>query len=1032
MLFPLTMLLAGGSLFPSPAHGASADVTTLAGGLGSGPATAVGQLPVTVVARGPNLYVADTANNVVRSIDLAGGLEMIVAGGGIDGLGDGGPATSARLSAPSGIAFDSAGNLFIADAGNHRIRVVTTAGTISTFAGNGVAGFSGDTGAATAAMLNDPAAVVVDPSGWVLIADSGNNRIRRVDSGIVTTVAGTGIPGFSGDGGQATAAALNSPRGLAVDTSGNVYIGDSWNNRVRKVTGAGTIATVAGTGVAGFSGEGGDATSAALNSPRGLAVDGTGALLIADLFNHRIRRVESGVITSVVGTGVPGFSGDGGIPTGAALNFPTGVAVSPAGTIYVADNGNYRVRSVSGGVIATIAGTGWPSFGGDGGLALAAQFDFVRDVAPDGSGGVYVADRNNNRVRRVDAGGLSSTIAGNGDATFSGDGGAAAAASLRSPSGVAVGPDGSVYVADTGNHRVRKISGGVITTVAGTGIAGSSGDGGIATSASLRSPEDVIVGPSGALYIADTGNRKIRRIAGGVISTVAGVGTTGSAGDGGPATSAQLATPSGIAFDSAGVLFIADTGNHRVRKVADGIISTVAGTGVAAFGGDGGAPTSAQLNFPVGVAVDATGKLFIADTGNHRIRVAESGTISTLAGTGLPGFGGDGGPGSAARLNFPRGLGLGPTGPLLVADSMNGRVRAVSVSSPSADLATEVRSALPHLYVGDGATAIFTISNAGPNGATGVVAAVSLPGSLDVVSAGASQGTCAPAGAAFECALGSIAAGGNLTLNIEVSASGPGPSSVVVSVDGDQPDPAPANDAASSSTTIDPSSDVRITSMAAVPDPVVAGRTLAIQVSILNAGPSPVTGATVVHQLQSGVGFAGPPGGACSDSAGTVTCSVGSLDVGQAAAVSIDVTPTVVDSFLAAASVSADGHDPNSTNNAAYTSFAVVPVPVTIEVAHRQINTRSRAAIAVVLRSAPDFDAGAVDVATLCFGDADSPAQRDCSEADGVGQPLEGGDVRLQFETHETGIDPGDTMACLTGTTPSGLPFAGCGPITAR
>ena len=351
---------------------------------------------------------------VVAAVLLAGsafgvsGSDTIttVAGVGTAGsAGDGGQATSAQLSTPDGVAVDGQGNVYIADVGNSRVRKVTPGGIISTVAGTGTAGFSGDGGQATSAQLKIPIAVAVDGQGNVYIADIGNQRIRKVTTdGIISTLAGTGTAGFSGDGGQATSAQLNGPEGVAVDAQGNVYISDASNFRVRKVTAGGIISTFAGTGTAGFSGDGGQATSAQISAPLFLAVDSAGNVYIPDLVNQRVRKVTAGgVISTVAGTGTAGFSGDGGQAISAQLHSPVGVGVDPAGNLYIADIGNERVRKVTaGGVISTVAGTGTAGFSGDGGQAISAQINSPVGVAVDGQGSVYFADAGNLRVRKIE------------------------------------------------------------------------------------------------------------------------------------------------------------------------------------------------------------------------------------------------------------------------------------------------------------------------------------------------------------------------------------------------------------------------------------------------------------------------------------------------------------------------------------------------------------------------------------------------------------------------------------------------------
>lgn len=313
-----------------------------------------------------------------------------VAGNGTQGFsGDGGAPTSAQLGLPGGIAFDNSGNLYIADGANHRVRMVSN-GTITTIAGTGTAGFAGDGKAATAAQLNDPLSIAVDSAGNIFIADTGNNVVRKIASGTITTVAGNNTLGYAGDGGAATSANLYAPAAIVLDSSGNLYIADAGNNVVRKVA-SGTISTIVG----------GSATILQLNHPTGLAIDAAGTLYIADTVNRRIVKFASGAATVIAGTGTPAFSGDFGPATKAALNDPTGVAVDLAGNVYIADTFNNRIRKVyaSDGTIATIAGTGAANYSGDGGLATSAGLYFPHGVLVNANGQVYVADTTNNAIR---------------------------------------------------------------------------------------------------------------------------------------------------------------------------------------------------------------------------------------------------------------------------------------------------------------------------------------------------------------------------------------------------------------------------------------------------------------------------------------------------------------------------------------------------------------------------------------------------------------------------------------------------------
>ena len=325
---------------------------------------------------------------------------------------------------------------------------------------------------------------------------------------MIYTLAGNGTAGLSGDNGPATGAELFQPLGVALDSAGNLYIADSDNMRIRKVSSTGVITTVAGNGTPGFSGDGGPATSTGLNYPSGVALDSAGSLYIADAGNNRIRKVSNGVITTVAGNGAQGFGGDGGPATGAQLFVPAGVAVDSAGSLYIADAGNNRIRKVSNGVITTVAGNGAQGFGGDGGPATSAQLFVPAGVAVDSAGSLYIADAGNNRIRKVSKG-VITTVAGNGTLGFGGDGGPATNAQLYGPEGVAVDSAGNIYIADMDNNRIRKVSNGVITTAAGNGTQGFSGDNGPATSAELYRPEGIAVDATGNLYIADTWNNRI-------------------------------------------------------------------------------------------------------------------------------------------------------------------------------------------------------------------------------------------------------------------------------------------------------------------------------------------------------------------------------------------------------------------------------------------------------------------------------------------------------------------------------------------
>jgi uncharacterized protein (TIGR03437 family) len=639
-------------------------------------------------------------------------------------LGNGGPATSALLEYPRGLAVDGGGNMYIGDNGNLLVRKVaagsgvitslpggvnvsswdvqvdaagnvyfsdalyrvfrlTPAGGLTVIAGS-AQGFAGDGASATQAQLRWPYGLAVDSAGNVYIADSGNQRIRRITKdGIIRTIAGTGSSAYNGDNMPATSANLNGPRGIAVDAAGNLYIADYGNRRIRKVAADGTIGTLAGTGAAGTSGDGGPATSATLQSPIGLALDAAGNVYFSD--SGRVRKIATnGTIQTVAGTGIVGFSGDGGPATSARID-PYNLAVDAAGNLYLVDYSNSRVRMVTpDGRIRTVAGASHLS--GDGGPATGAVMHTPYDVAFDRLGNMYVADTSNHVVRKVDAAGKIGTYAGTGDNSSTVDSGIATQVNLNAPRGLATDVAGNLYIADYGNCRVRRVGAdGNITTVAGTGSCLDSGDGGPATAARL-SPWAVAVDAAGNLYISDATHARVRKVApDGTIGTVAGTGTAGSGNDGIPATESALNSPYGLAVDKKGNLLIVDSGNHRVRMVdAAGVIRAVAGNGDATLYLNDGKPASTvPLYSPYGIAADGQGNLYITQaTWGYVRKVDTAGIIHTIAGFLNNGFAGDGGPASNSAVNLPRGLAVDAAGDVFFADSSNHRVRRLMVNSP--------------------------------------------------------------------------------------------------------------------------------------------------------------------------------------------------------------------------------------------------------------------------------------------------------------------------------------------------------------
>lgn len=578
-----------------------------------------GEQGVTVDAAG-KVFIPDYYNSRIRCVDTNGIITTVAGTGSKAYSGDGGPATKAGVPYPVDVAVDGCGNLFVVDAYNNRIRKVATNGVITLFAGNGSGTYAGDGGPATNASLYQPEAVAVDAAGNVLIADQNNFRIRRVDTnGIITTVAGTGTYGHTGDGGPATNAEIKSVASVGLDGANNLYIPDGGD--LRRVDTNGIITTVAGTGTNGYTGDGGPATNALISCGY-VAADLVGNVYFSDGGDKVVRKVDlTGTISTVAGNGSATYAGNGCAAVNAELYYPVAVALDPAGDVFITDQSNVRVRKVdTNGIITTIAGIGLNGYTGDGGPGVNARLYEPMGVAADAAGDAFIADEWNYRVRMVVPSDIITTLAGGGMGNPA-NGAVATNVDLSGPKGMVVDNAGNVVFTDY--ESVYSVgTNGLMHIVAGTGYGGFLGDGGPATAAEFNSPFGLAVDLSGDLFIADTGNQRVRKVdTNGIITTVAGNGTNGFAGDGGAATNARLYNPSGVAVDTAGTLYIADELNNRIRAVrAGGAISTVAGNGSNSYSGDGGGATNAALSEPNGVAVDGAGNLFIADTDNHRIR----------------------------------------------------------------------------------------------------------------------------------------------------------------------------------------------------------------------------------------------------------------------------------------------------------------------------------------------------------------------------------------------------------------------------
>jgi len=729
----LAVVLAGAAPM---AHAQDYVFTTLAGtpgggGLTNGPVSQAQFNEPLGVARDAqgNFFIADTGNNVIRRLSVAGEVTTFA---GVPGTGlfvdASGNQAGARL--PLAVAVDGTGNLYTTDLQGHAIWRITSTGVVTLFAGSTISAGSVE-GTGSVARFRNPAGLAVDSAGNVFVADRQNHTIRRITSaGVVTTFAGN--PGSSGFAdGLGNAARFASPYGLALDAAGNLYVSEIGNHTIRKITSTGAVSTLAGSpGDPGsFDGAG---TTALFNAPTGLVVDPGGTVYVCDSLNHTIRRITSaGVVTTLAGnaSAVAGGYADG---TGPAARFskPNGISRDAAGNLLVLDSVNHLIRRVSlGGVVTTLAGLP-ASNGAVDAIGDDARFNSPFDVAVDAGGVVYVADRLNHTIRKIAPGGVVTTFAGAAAIQGFADG-VGTNARFSRPAGVAVDTAGNLYVADTLNHVIRRItSSGVVTTFAGS--AGEPGaTNGTGGAARFRQPSDVAVDANGTLYVADTGNELIRRISpAGVVTTLAGsAGEFGFAdGTGG---AARFNTPSGLAIDSTGTLFVADSASHTIRKVSStGIVTTLAGTpGIAGtLDGTGGA---AMFASPSGIVIDPSGNVLVADSFGHTIRrVTGAGVVTTIAGTALVAGAADG-VGSAARFQLPRGLAMDRAGNLYVADSNNNTIRWGSINPPSLSspptAAGVVRQAFAY-------TATFAGTVTGPYEATGLPAGLAFNTTSGVIS----------------------------------------------------------------------------------------------------------------------------------------------------------------------------------------------------------------------------------------------------------------------------------------------------------
>jgi hypothetical protein len=625
-----------------------------------------------------------------------------------------GSLSEARFDGPTDLAIDSMGNFFVADSDNDIIRKVTPAGVVTTFAGVANSVGSSD-GTGNVARFNRPGDIAIDGSNNVYVADSGNNTIRKITpAGVVTTFAGSAGNTGSNDG-IGSAARFNFPTGLAFDGLGNLYVVDSINDTIRKITAAASVTTLAGAaGIVGSSD--GFGSAARFNRPRRVTLDNAGNLVVSDTTNQTIRKITpAGNVTTLAGSAGQGGHTEG---TGNLARFrnPRGLAVDSANNIYVADTSNLAIRKITpnavvstfvdytagwnrpyglafdrfdnlflsdyydqsiykitpAAVVSVFAGSVAPGFVN--GLGTNARFNYPAGPAMDSMGNIFVAELNNNVIRKITPAGLVSTFAGSGDYGFAdGDGNIAR---FATPTSVAVDSSDNLYVADWDNNVIRKITpNAIVSTLAGSPTEGGSADG-PGPDARFSAPAGVATDSAGNVYVADLGNNTIRKITPeNIVSTLAGLaGSSGS--EDGMGSAARFNNPNAVAVDSAGNIFVSDGSNSTIRKVTpSGSVTTIAGT-AGMIGTADGNGSAARFNFNWGIAVDSGDNVFVVDSGNYTIRkITPAGVVTTLG--GIPAvLGWNDGVGTGVRFNFPVGIAVNASGKIYVADSFNYSIRS--------------------------------------------------------------------------------------------------------------------------------------------------------------------------------------------------------------------------------------------------------------------------------------------------------------------------------------------------------------------
>lgn len=652
-----------------------------------------------------DLFIADSSNHRIRKLAKSG--TLITYAGLVSGFADGNISV-ARFNTPTDLAIDTSGNLYIADYGNHRIRKIDTAGNVSTIAGSGVGGYADAVG--VLAQFKNPAGIAVDTSGIVYVGDYTNNRIRRIAvDGTVTTIGGGSSAGLLD--GAAAVSRFNKPGDVEVSSLGIVYVADRINNAIRKIEFNGTEWISSTLNVSATQGyKDGSLSVTLFDDPADIALAPDGTIYIADKGNNRIRKIDlvESKSSTVLGSGLNGFADLDFTDSG--FSAPEAIVFDASGNLTIADSGNNRVRkaflnlgsytnqpeqnTVSDYIVSTVSGL-LGSSGFKDGAASIAYFNRPSGLAIDSNGNIFVADRANNRIRKISKEGLATTFAGSGVAALTNAAGILA--SFSAPTDVVIDSNDNLFVADYGNHVIRKISpAGVVSTFAGTGVLGDVLGPGI--SAQFKNPSSLAIDSSDNLYLSDYGNNKIKKInPSGEVTLIAGTGTAGFVD--GPAASARFNKPDGLEIDSSGVIYIADSTNHRIRKIQNEIVSTLAGGGSATFAD--GLGTNALFNTPTDIEIDSQGNLYVADSMNNKIRkVSQDGLVTSFAGTGLLGY--EDGKANNAVFNNPKALAMDGSGVIYIAEDSGHKIRKIALEEkitplPSAPIIITPSNRVPYV-----------------------------------------------------------------------------------------------------------------------------------------------------------------------------------------------------------------------------------------------------------------------------------------------------------------------------------------------